>query len=196
MPRVLPGVKQNPRGKLRTLPVDVQDRIFEYSISHSLPEIQVWVKKELGIDMSVPGLSQYLRWQRLERQAKSLWESQDQLKNILKKHKDLSGPELDRYAESLFRVIAVERMDVETYTRVTFARRKLDLEEMRFHQKERELALQQRKLDLQVKMAEQTSKIVSQPLTDEEKMNRIRQLFNVPEPVVGGNGNGNGNHRA
>lgn len=200
MPRVIPGVKQNPRGKLRTLPVEVQDRIFEYSVAHSLPEIQAWLKAEMGIDMSIGGLSQYLRWQRLERQARTLWESQDQLKAILKKHKDLSPAELDRYAESLFRVIAVERMDVEAYSRITFARRKLDLEEMRFHQAERKIALEARKLEFMVKQAERAQQLANKPISEEEKKNRILELFNIPAPALpptkpSGNGNGNGNGR-
>ena len=173
--------------KLKTLSEPVQAALWDFSRTHSILEIVAWLKAEHGIASSTSGVSIWLRWYQLQQQSQQLDRDEDTFKSILKGRKPkLSPQELDQYAEVLFRIKSIRDMDAKTYCDVTFHRRKQDLDEMKFHQEERKLALAEKRLALQVKQAEDAEKITRTPMSDEEKMAQIRQLFNINAPPEDG----------
>jgi len=154
--------------------------IADYARTRCLEEIVVWLKEKHGLSVCRSTVASFLSWQRLYQQSVQLDKDQDTLKAILKGHKPkLSAIELDQYAEVLFKIKAVQELDAKTYIDVTSHRRKLDLEEIKIHQKDKEIAMAEKRLALQIKQAEEAEKITRTPMSDEEKMAQIRQLFNI-----------------
>jgi len=172
--------KTSPRAKLKTLPEADREAIFHFSETNPIYKTIEFIRERFGVSTSHSSVSIFLAWHRLQRQSMDFSRDQDTLKDILKGVKPKLSPiELDQYAEGLFKIRAIQEMDARTYVDVTSHRRKMDLEEIKVHQKDREIALAEKRLALQIKQAEEAEKITRTPMSDEEKMAQIRQLFNI-----------------
>lgn len=186
MAKEKPRTKTHPRAKLKLLPEETREDIFRFSHTKSIDETIAYTTDVHGVKVSRGCMVQFLQFQRLQRQSEQLDRDQETLKTILRGHKPkLSAIELDQYAEALFKIRAIQEMDARTYVDVTSHRRKLDLEEIKVQQRDREIALAEKRLKLQVQQAEEAKALSREPtLSPEERERRLRQIFELEPPPI------------
>jgi hypothetical protein len=172
--------KGRPDSKIRALPQPVQDEVWERAKSQSLRDIATWLKESHAVIVSDACVSRYLQRERWYRQSQRLQLDQEVLMEVLKGQKhNVSLLRLDQYAEVLFKTAALASTDPITYMQVMTQRKRLELEEMKYFQREREINIMEKKLAMQVEQNEEAKRIAAQPMDDGEKMRRIKELFNI-----------------
>jgi len=168
---------------LKTLPEDRQAAIADYARTHSLQETVTWLRED-GVRTSITALSSWLSWwsmSQIFRQSES--DAQEFREWLAKEFPKLSEDELDQRAALRFQFDAMRSGDPDTYLAFATARHRAKMDKVKADQKERSLALDERRLSLLEKKAAQAdaaAKVVDSKLTPEEKLSRMRQIFGMP----------------
>ncbi len=160
---------------LKTLPPERQADIAAYALGHTLAETRDWLRAD-GVKCSTTGLSEWFSWYRLQQVFMRAESSAEDFKGWLNRSfPALSEQELDQRASLMFQFEAVKSGDPTTYLAFASARTKAK-------QKDRELALNERRVTLLEKKAAQADAakaVVESAGTPEEKQQKMRQIFGL-----------------
>lgn len=147
--------KPDPRAKLKNLPPERQEEIFEYLRTHSAPETQAWLAAA-GVHVSPWSIKQFYHWYQLSTQfghtamvgkvVARLTRDRPELK--------LNQEQLSNVSQAIFEAQALEKGDTKLFVVLRQLRqhdRSLDLQEQSrrtcAEQKERQLAQRERDLN-------------------------------------------------
>lgn len=160
---------------LKTLPAERQADIAAYAVDHSLAATRDWLRAD-GVKCSSTSLSDWLSWYRLQAVFTRAQSSAEEFKGWLGKgFPELSEADLDQRAALMFQFEAVKQGDPETYLAFATARTKAK-------QKDRELALSERRVSLLEQKAAQADAarvVAASNATPEEKAQKMRAIFGL-----------------
>ena len=165
--------------KLKNLPEDRQDQIFQYRKQHGLEKTVAWLAED-GVKVSTVTLSQFCSWYRLK-QNNALRESRVlQFMEMLKAEKpQLSQEELFQYGQMHFSTLALEDENAEQWVNVQQLTASTNLEAEKLKLKKQAEQRMQDKLKLeQKKFQRQSVELFLEWFED----NRARQIASSSEP--------------
>jgi hypothetical protein len=185
--------KPDPRAKLKTLPPERQEEIFEYLRTHSTRETQAWLAKD-ELHVSLVPIKQFYHWYQLTTKLGEAASMSQVACGALREMRDLNLNEeqLGKAGQAIFEAQALDKGDTKLFVALRQLRqqdRSLDLQEKSrrtsAEQKERQLA--QRERDLNAKderwswtTSEKVYECARDPKTraivDDNKMSRAEKI--------------------
>jgi len=194
-----PTRKVNPRAKLKLLPEDIQEKLFEQVESSTLEETLEYVREELQITIGRTALADWAAWYRRREWIKDAESDAAEMEDMLKRSGLQLGPEaISAVANAVFLNRASKMGDAKTFVATAgVIQRSQELQSSQSAHKDKmevahkKLELQQqdqvRKMkELEMKVAEferketETKDDLSNPqLTEEQRATRMRERFGV-----------------
>lgn len=173
-PLVLPARKPAKNSRMRALPEAIQQELLRLATSgQSWREIAKWLEKKTGMVVkSDTTLSDWYSWRVLRQQLEGQLDQVNQLREFLARELPAMPEEkLERFGQAAFSALALKTGDPAIWAKI----QNLNL-------KARELAVQERRVRLLEKKAEQAEKaegVVKSSLTAEEKMAEMERIFGI-----------------
>ena len=168
---------------LKCLPEERQAGIYDLLKGKTLAGVKAELAQD-GIAVSQQQLSEFHSWYALREALRGCEQDSVHFTELLK----ADMPELDEgkvagLGEALFNLMAIRTQDPQLFLAMQTARHRARMEQMKFDQKERELALDERRVKLleeKAKLADEAGAVVgSAQLSDEEKLVRMKEIFGI-----------------
>jgi len=165
--------------KLKNLPENIQEGMW-LLLHPSDPETKAYTLEDLGghvfdshgISVGLSTLSEWRAWYSLKRRMEAAAERADQARLELAKDPNISPEDIERVAQTVFTAETLQSGDVESYVKLAA----LGLKRRALDQDERKLRI----LEAKAKQADEAAGVVGNAkLSEEEKANRIRQIFRM-----------------
>jgi len=156
---------------LKTLPPERQRTIIDALQTRKLAEVRADLRQD-GIETSSAALSEFWAWWHLREQFQDAESSVQTLCKLLKDQRpDMPEEQLADYGQQVFSLLALKQQEPKEWARI----QKLRL-------LRQTLAIEQRKVTLleqKAEQADQAEEIVSGPLSPEEKLRKMREVFGI-----------------
>ena len=137
----------------------------------TLEEIAASLPKQFGFSVSLGVLSEFYSWLRLKKRMEAAASRAEQTRLELAKNPEFSPEDIERVAQTVFTAETMESGNVKGYValaKLRIARQQVDLERRRIDLLERKAA-----------QADQASEVVNSDLTEEQKRDRLKQIFRM-----------------
>jgi len=159
--------------KLKTLPDDVQEQLWDYAQSHSLLDACRWLLQTHGVRTSAAALSEWWSWYATRRQLQRNSSVVEALLDRLRgEEPQLSEDQLRRLGQQFFALLSIEQRDPRAWAaiqRLELSRRELELERRR-------LAV----LEQRARQAEEAAKAAGDDRLDpDERLRRIKEALGI-----------------
>lgn len=179
--------------KLKKLPEDRQREIWEKlnAPGETLASVCKWLRAD-GVSVSRQTLSEFCSWYSLkvtfeETEADTL----NFLDHARKEMPDISEEEIARLGNLHFNLQAIKQRDPKLFLKFQTARHRAEMDQLKFEQKERELALSRDKFEFDAAKAclaqlPQLKVIATSKLSESEKIDAIRRKLFGQLPTTNG----------
>ena len=187
--------KVHPNAKLKTLAESVQEEIWnwlEEDRKRTLAEAVEWMRSRLRIETSVQRLSEWRGWYRRNLEVDQIESEVGEIEAMLRKLGDVPPEKIEAIGNTLFLNRATKAADAKTFTQVAAVvqgRQRIDdarqehadkmaIAHKRLEQKQADLEIAKRKLELlEAKVSQASDVMEDTALTDEEKVARWKMVF-------------------
>jgi protein-arginine kinase activator protein McsA len=162
--------KVNPRAKLKTLPEEIQERLFEQVESTTLEAALEYVRDELKITIGKTALADWAAWYRRREWIKEAESDASEMEDMLKRSGLQLGPEaISAIANAVFLNRASKLGDAKTFVATaSVIQRSQELQNNQAAHKDK-MEVAHLKLDLQTRDMERKMKELEMKLADYEK---------------------------
>lgn len=175
--------KTRPDARLKLLPSERQAEIYERLGKAGYDDVRGWLAQD-GLRVGRTALAEFYSWYALRLTFQQTEADTENFLELLKRQlPELPAAKLTELGDTFFNLQAIKKQDPKLFLAMQGAKQKARMDQLKFEQRERQIALEERRIALlEVKAAradQAEAAMYDDSLTPEEQRARLKQIFGM-----------------